>query len=460
MTAAASMNPRPSLKRRSFRAGVWAGGSHVLSQLIRLAGNLVLTRILMPEAFGLMAVIFTIMLALGLLSDIGSGTVLVQSKRGAEREFVDTAWTLQVIRGGVIWLASLAVAGTLAFGQHHDWFREGTVYDDARLPLLVAVCTFMMFIQGFQSLNGKLALRNLDLKRVSLIELAVQVLTLAFMVIAAWLTRSIWALALGGLFTAVLQVAFTHTLLPGAKPRLRLEPEAVKELIGKGKWVLVSSLLGFVALNGDRFLLGGLIDTHTMGLYSIAFGLAAIAPSALSAVLAKVIFPAFSEVVRDRPAQLATTYRKFQQITDAAVGCLAGFMFMASDAIIGVMYDARYLGAGPIFGMLAVGSIGARYLVVEQIYTAKGQTSLLAAAILPRAAVIVAGVPLGYAMAGLHGALVAIVLSQFAHWPMALWFRHREGLNQLRNDIVLPLALLLGGAAGWLAVQLLRLITH
>lgn len=454
------MNPPASLKRRSFRAGAWVGGSHVLSQVIRLAGNLVLTRILMPEAFGLMAVIFTIMLALGLLSDIGSGTVLVQSERGTERDFVDTAWTLQVIRGGIIWLASLVVAGTLAFGQRQDWFRDGTVYDDARLPMLVAVCTFMMFIQGFASLNGKLAERNLDLKRVSLIELAVQVLTLAFMITGAWLTGSIWALALGGLFTAVLQVAFTHTLLPGRRPRLRLESEAVRELIGKGKWVLVSSLLGFVAVNGDRFLLGGLIDAHAMGLYSIAFGLAAIAPSALSAVLAKVIFPAFSEVVRDRPADLEKTYRKFQQITDAAVGTLAGVMFVASDAIIGVMYDARYQGAGPIFAMLAIGSIGARYLVVEQIYTAKGRTSLLAAAILPRAAVILVGVPLGFALAQLHGALVAIVLSQFAHWPMALWFRHRNGLNHLRNDIVLLPALLLGGGVGWLAVQVVRWIAH
>ena len=61
------------------------------SQLIRFIGNLVLARLLMPDAFGLMAVISTLMLGLNLLSDIGTGPTIIQSPRGTERVFLNTA---------------------------------------------------------------------------------------------------------------------------------------------------------------------------------------------------------------------------------------------------------------------------------------------------------------------------------------------------------------------------------
>ncbi len=425
--------------------------------MIRLLGNLALTRFLMPEAFGLMAVISTIVLALGLLSDIGTGTIIVQSERGADEDFLHTAWTLQVIRGVAVWLVGLVIAIALVVSQAHHVFASGTVYDDARLPLLLAVSTFGMVIWGFVSINGKLAERSLDLKTVSIVDLSVQVISLVIMVAAAFVTRSIWSLVIGGLVTATLQCIFTHSLLKGPRARFRLEPEAVKELIGKGKWVLVSSLLGFVSSNGDRILLGGLIGSAALGLYSIAFGLATIAPSVLSAVLGKVIYPAFSEVVRDRPEDLEKTYRKFQQATDACVGVVGGLLFVASNAIVALLYDARYHDAGHIFRVLVIGSIGVRFLVVEQIYVATGRPSLLAAAIFPRVVVLVVGLPIGHAFAGMDGALAAIVLSQFAHWPLAIWFRAQKRLNHLRNDIVMPVALLGGAAAGWLLVQLLSL---
>jgi O-antigen/teichoic acid export membrane protein len=454
------MKPQLSLKWRSLRAGAWTGGAHVFGQVIRLVGNLILTRLLVPEAFGLMAVIFTIVLALGLLSDIGTGTVIVQSQRGADEVFLRTAWTLQIARGVLMWLVGVLMAIGVAVGQAYGVFLAGTVYADPQLPWLLAVSTFGMVIWGFVSINGKLAERRLDMKTVSLIELAVQTLSLTAMVLVAYFTRSIWALVVGGLVTATLQCIFTHTMLPGPRARLRLEREAVRELIGKGKWVLLSSLLGFAAANGDRMLLGGLIDAGTLGLYSIAFGLATIAPSVLAAVLGKVIYPAFSEVVRERPQGLPKTYRKFQQLTDAAVGVLAGMVYVASDAIIRLLYDPRYEGAGFIFGVLAIGSVGARFLVVEQIYVAMGRPSLLAAAILPRAVILLGGLPIGYAMAGMNGALAAIVLSQFAHWPLAIWFRAQHGLNHPRNDWVLPVALVAGAGLGWLLARLLGLFGH
>lgn len=447
-----------SLRVRSLRAGAWAGGGHITGQALRLGGNLVLTRLLMPEAFGLMAVIAAVQLALNLIFDVGSGQVIVQSKRGNEQSFLNTAWTLQIIRGLVIWSVSILVAVGLYVGQAYGLFKEGSVYDDGRLPLLMVVTTFSMVLIGLGSVNGKLAERNLDLGKITSIDMGAQLISTVAMILVAAMTRSIWALVVGSVIAASVRCVLSHLLLPGPPARLRLEREALDEFISKGKWVMVSSVLGLVALTGDRLLLSGLFDSTTMGLYSIAFGLASIATSAVQAVLGKIMLPSFSEVVRDRPHDLEATYRKFQHFTDLVVGTLAGFMFLASDMMIGVLYDDRYLGAGHIFAMLSLGAIGTRFLVTEQIYMAMGRTALLPAATLPRVIVLLAGLPIGYSLAGLNGALTAIVLSSFVHWPIAFWFRAKNGLNHIRNDVMLPLAITVGLSFGWVANELWQIV--
>jgi O-antigen/teichoic acid export membrane protein len=447
-----------SLRRRSLRAGAWVGGGHVVGQVMRLVGNLLLARLLMPEAFGLMAVVSTLMLALNLLSDIGSGTIIVQSPRGAEKEFLNTAWTLQVMRGVGIWaVAALAGLGIL-FGQSQHWFIAGTVYADPRLPALLVAATFAMVIDGFGTVNGKLAERNLEMHRISVMDIGARFVALAVMVVGAYLTGSIWSLVAGNLVSSVLRCVVGHQFLSGPRARFRLEPQAMNELLHKGKWVIVSSGLGFVAINGDRMLLGGLIDTTTLGLYSIALGLTGIASGAILAVLGRVLLPVFSEVVNKRRHQLGEVYRKFQQLADLCIGGISAFMFIASDLIIHTLYDSRYQAAGPIFAMLAIGAIGSRFLVVEQIYMAIGRTALMPAATLPRVIVLLLGIPIGYQIAQLNGAMFAIVLSSFVNWPLAIWFRTKNGLNDIRNDFVLPLAigagLSLGYAAVWVATQL------
>ncbi|MBC7992914.1 MAG: oligosaccharide flippase family protein [Rhizobacter sp.] len=421
----------------------------MIAQLLRFGGNLLLARLLMPEAFGLMAVVATMMVALNLLSDIGSGVVIVQSPRGADEEFLHTAWTLQVMRGTALWLiAGLASLGIL-FGQAQTWFMAGTVYADPRLPGLLTAATFAMVIDGFGSINAKLAERNLEMHRIAIMDVATRVVALTVMVVCAYLTESIWSLVAGALVGSALRCFLGHRFLSGPSPRFRLEPTALRELVSKGKWVIVSSTLGFVAMNGDRMLLGGLIDTTTLGLYSIALGLTSIASGTVLAVLGRVLFPVFSEVVNKRRHELPIVYRKFQQLTDLVVGGLAGFIFFGSEPIVQILYDSRYQAAAHICAILAIGTIGTRFLVVEQIYLAVGRTELLTAATLPRVLVILLGLPIGYHFAGLDGALAAIALSSFVNWPLAIWFRAKHGLNNILNDVVLPVAIGIGLALGY-----------
>src|SRR5690554_6229289 len=95
---------------RAARGSVWTILGFGGAQAIRLVSNLILARLLFPEAFGLMALVMLLIVGLSLFSDIGIEQSIMRNPRGEERAFLDTAWTMQVARGWVLWLAAWAVA--------------------------------------------------------------------------------------------------------------------------------------------------------------------------------------------------------------------------------------------------------------------------------------------------------------------------------------------------------------
>ena len=85
--------------KRFARGSSWAAINYVVSYSLRLGSNLVLWRLLYPDAFGLMAIVNTIMTGLAMFSDVGIAQTVVQNERGEEPDFLNTIWTLQVVRG-------------------------------------------------------------------------------------------------------------------------------------------------------------------------------------------------------------------------------------------------------------------------------------------------------------------------------------------------------------------------
>ncbi len=91
MNVLAQMTQGDSLVARAFRGAGLTVFGFGWGQMMRLASNLILTRILFPEAFGLMALISVFLMGLNMFSDVGVAPAILQSKRGDERSFLDTA---------------------------------------------------------------------------------------------------------------------------------------------------------------------------------------------------------------------------------------------------------------------------------------------------------------------------------------------------------------------------------
>lgn len=449
-----------NLRRRVLRAGSWALVGNLTSQLIRLGSNLVLTRLLLPDAFGLMALITVVMVGLAMLSDTGTSQALVRSPRGTEPAFRATVWAVQLIRGAVLCGACLAVAFCLWLAGGMGWLPAGSTYAHPQLPGLLAVYSVCPLIQGLASTKLALAQRELRIKDTVMCAMLSQALALPLTLALAWSMRSVWSLVWGSLFAALLQTVFTHLLIKGERDRLGWDKDSLKELASFGRWVLLASTIGFMASSGDRLLLSGLIDATSMGHYAIAFLIVGVVQTVFSLLLGSVVFPAISEVFRHNPSGLESTYTKFQRVADVMLLGGGAALAVSGPALIRLIYDHRYEDTGWMVSILAIGVMGMRFQVIEQCYLALGLPRLMTLANVLRIVALVLLVPLAHSHFGLGGAVWGIALSQYAGWAVAFRFRWKHRYSWWRADAWAPGLLVAGAASGWALSVLLDVIVE
>lgn len=433
----------------------WVVLASGLGHVLRLASNLVLTRLLVPEMFGLMSIASTVLTILGMLSDIGLQQVVVRSTRGDDKAFLDTVWTIQIVRGLALWGGTLVAAAGLYLATRHGLISPLSTYGDPVLPLLIAATGIWAVLNGVSSTLLLTSIRNFQLRPVFLLEFVGQIFGLACMVSLAWLTRSIWALVVGSMAATAFSVVLSHLWMRGGRNKLKWDKLAVKEVFTYGKWLALSSAITVLATNGDRLLLAAYASATTLGLYAVALSLVGALDTILNQFFTKVLFPAFSEVSRNNPAGVPMAYFRLRWRIDPIILTFSGSLFAGAQTLINVMYDARYLEAGQMLQILSLSMIFSRYVLVQQVYLAVGQSNYFVPLNAVRLIATFSFITIGYGLGGFTGALIAISVRDFPSVAMTFYFNQRHGLNNLRLEILTlifwPIGFAIVKSATWVA---------
>ena len=286
--------PVRSLRERVFKSGGVTTIGYAISQLLRFASNLILTRLLFPEAFGIVAIIQSVVIGVTLLSDVGVSQSIVRHASGAHPDFINTAWSIQIVKGLVMALALWLVSGPVA-----------AAYGQPVLAELMLVAALAAFVGGFNSTKLALADRNMDAVRVTLIDMGTLLVGIVATIILAWMHPSPWALIWGNLISATARMAATHALLNGPRNRLVWDAEAARSIFSFGGLVMLSSTLTFFAGEGNRLISGVLLDVKLLALLGIAATLNMVIWQAVQQMTGRVLFPAYAEVLRTDPGRFS-----------------------------------------------------------------------------------------------------------------------------------------------------------
>jgi len=413
----------------------------VITQVLRLVSNLILTRLLFQEVFGLTALIQVVLIGLQLFSDVGTGPSIIQNANGAKPEFLDTAFTVQVVRGFILWIVSCLLAYPVA-----------QFYDESQLLQLIPVAGLSALIAGLQSTRYWTCRRDLHLGKLAILDVLVQVVNLGLMLVLAWVYRSVWAIVIAGLVSDVLRTVLTHTWLDGHRDRIRVHRGSLESMVRFGRWIFFSTVVTFCVSQTDRLIFGKLASMEVLATYSIAINLAAMPSTALWRLTGTVLLPAYSRIIEEKGSLPSEDFLRIRgPMLLASAWVLAGFIAGGAVAIE-LLYDDRYLDAGWMVQLL---SMGAWFMVVDATIApallAKGQSQWVAAANVAKLIGMAALIPLGFWLGGFPGAVAGYSATEFFRYLLSTLVIHRQGLGPIPQELRTTALVVVGSVAGWLA---------
>ena len=306
-------------------------------QIIRLAANLILTRLLFPEAFGIMALASVTIVALNQFSDIGIIPSIIRSKRGDDPVFLDTAWTLKITRSLVLWCIAYAIASPLS-----------AFYDEPLLAQIIPLMAISMVVEGFLPTKVETALRNIQHGRMTVLDISANLFSVTAMIIMAWQLNSLWALPIGTVIGSFGRLFVYHFFMPGRRNSFAFEKATASELIHFGKWIFPATIATFIIIEVDKFLIGRYTSLETLGIYNIGFFLASF-PLIIARMLGGRVMVSYYKSSSEEPSENHTQKtRKLKFMLFGGLSLAIIPLVVIGQRLVDFLYDDRYLAAGLI----------------------------------------------------------------------------------------------------------------
>lgn len=399
---------------------IWTMLGFGLQQIIRLVPQVYITNQLFPEDVGLFVLINVWLRGFQLFTDLGLRPSIIQDERGGEPLFLQTAWTFQILRGIIIF-AFICLSG----------FVLAPVYGEQAILTLMPVAGLEALLVGGATTATFLANRRLQMGRVTILDLASSFIGSVVAMAWAYVSPTIWAFLALPVSAALARLVLSHIMFPQPRMKLAMEPAARSAILNFGKWIFLSSMLGFFAGNMDRLVLPKLMPLDVFGIYGIAYMWARTVVNALQTVGAKVLLPTYAYLSEgDRP-DLA---RKVLQIRLALLApsltVIFGFVLFGQQFIM-LLYKDEYSDGGWVLQAIAAGAAISAVLATSiPVLLAVGDSYRFMLVLFVGMITKAACMAVGHLAAGTTGVIIGVAAADLFVYPFVARFTHRYGVWQ------------------------------
>lgn len=406
----------------------WVGGLYAATQVLRLATNIVLARLLAPELFGIMMLINTLRMGCELFTDLGVGQGIVSRPEGDSPRYVSTAWTLQVLRGLFLFGLGWAFAAPLA-----------AFYDQPQLAELIPVASLIFVFTGMTSPTRFVLQKRMEVRRLTLFDFAWALITSLITIALALVMPGMWALLLGFLLGSALPGIASFFLIDFRLHRFMLDREAVRSIFSIGKWMFASSLIYFVSINFDRLYFATAIPFALLGIYGIARTYSEAVTMLVHQMGFYIIIPGIA-AHSERGEALRRAIAPKRRLALAGIAVVLGIAVAGADTAINLFYDQRYQSAGLILTILLAGAwFAVLATFADAMILGVGAPSGVALGNGVKLVWTVALLPFALSNGGMAAAVGVFAASDAVRYGALAYGKRRHGLSFLRQDIALTM---------------------
>jgi len=323
----------PDLYKNVIKGSFWIFALRISTQLLSMLRLVILARLLAPEDFGLLGIALLLMSILQTFTATGVDAALIQKQKDIT-PYLNTAWTLKVVRGFAIY-ALLFFAAPLAAGLKMSPEQVETAV------LIIRVTGLSLIIDGFVNIGTIYFSKELQFDKNFTMGTVSNLCSMLISIAIAVVYKNPWALVAGKLINSLSGTILSY-MMHVYRPRFSFSFHKAAELWKFGRWITAGSIMSFVITEGDDCLVLYTLGPQALGLYQMAYRVSNSPATEITGLLSKITFPAYSLISGDKE-RLSKAFLKTISYT-ALLGFPIGVgIFVMAESFIRTFLGDRWL---------------------------------------------------------------------------------------------------------------------
>lgn len=398
--------------KSTFIGLTWTTALRGSIRALAILKTAILARILLPDQFGAFGIAAMALALLEILTETGINVFLLQEK-GDYREYVDTAWVVSIVRGGLISLLIFATAPLIS-----QFFSS-----PQSLPLLY-LAGVIPVIRGFINPSNIIFQKDLRFDKEFIYRFGILLVEIVVTIFMAWQTRSAMSFVWGLIFAAVTEVTLSFVFI-SPRPKLRFETPKLKRVLDRGKWVTGFGIFDYMFTQGDNIAVGRILGDTSLGIYRTSYSLSTLPVTEISEIFYKVMFPVLVKVSHE-PQRLKKIVLKSVSVVFVIMVLAGVSVFLLAGPIVSVLLGEKWISAIPVVRVLAITGLfrGLSFLFNSFFVAAEKQKYITFIIFSSMLGLAVSIVPL-VRQFGIIGAAYSSAFGSICAIPIALFCMHK-----------------------------------
>lgn len=433
-----------SLKNQAAKGMAWTAFEKAMLQFVHFAVGIVLARFLMPADYGIVPMLALLYAICSTFIDSGMGSALVRKKDRTDLDYS----TLFYFNLGVSVFCYICL-----------FFAAPCIARFFNMPILCMVTriTAISFVVGALGTVQRTRLNiALNFKPMTLVDLAMSVLSGIAGVYMAYKGFGVWALVWPGLITSMIGTAIIWRVT-GWRPMLAFSRESFKEMFGFGSKILCSSLINTIYSNLSSLIIGKFYTPADLGLYGRGYQFPSFPSGFVQGAILRVAYPLLANVNNEAPERLADIYQRVLRLpVFLLIPVLVGLASIAHPLVLVLLGD-KWLGCVPILQIACFGCLWAplTHINLNLLYV-KGRSDLVLRLEVFKKTIAFAMLIASFKF-GVLGIVSSMALYEFVAYSFNCYYTGKFiGLGELRQlRMFLPIFIngMVMGIAVWISEQ-------
>ena len=307
------------------------------TKVVQFSLQLLLARLLVPEDYGLCALLLAFINIATVFVNSGLNTALIQKKEADSLDFSSVLYlslSISVILYVILFFLSPFIA---------DFFN------DKRLSLLMRVLAVSLIIGAFNSVQLSVLTRNMQFRKLFIANLLGMIVSAVVSIVMAMNGFGVWSIVIQYLINRLV-VTLALFALVRWMPKLEFSWIRIKSLFSFGWKCMTTNFLSTIVTDIYIAVVGKFYPKSQLGVYDTGNKIPATISETFSSSLGNVLFPAFSKLQNDIP-QLRAIVAKSNKISSFLIAPIMFAIIASAHPIISILLTDKWIGAVPFLQM-------------------------------------------------------------------------------------------------------------